>query len=66
MEARGYKRIHGAATVAFVGLWGLAVPTGWINSVAFISHISMAALVYAAWSAWQSTRTEVKQDEGAA
>lgn len=63
MGARGWKRLHGWFTVGFVGLWALAIPTGWIHSVTFVSHVSMLALVYAALSAWQSGRTEVKQDE---
>jgi len=37
-----------------VVLWGLATYTGWINSVAFVSHISMLALVVAFISAWRS------------
>ncbi len=46
-------------------LWPIATFAGWINSSAFISHISLAALVLAAFGAWQSTRVEVIQDEDA-
>lgn len=63
MGAVGWKRTHGVAAVVFVCIWVLAVPTGWIHSVVFVSHMSMLALVYTAVSAWQSGRTEVKQDE---
>ena len=31
-------------------LWWLAVENGWVDSVAFVSHISMLALVFAAVS----------------
>lgn len=31
--------------VSSLVLWAVAIPTGWVNSVAFVSHISMAALV---------------------
>lgn len=31
-------------------LWVIAVPTGWVNSTAFVSHISMAALLFSAIS----------------
>ena len=34
--------------VGSVVLWALAVLTGWIDSVEFVSHVSMLALVYAA------------------
>jgi hypothetical protein len=37
--------------------------TGWINSVAYVSHLSQAALVLGSWSAWQATRVEAPQDE---
>lgn len=63
MSARGWRRVHGWATLGFLALWGVAIPTGWINSVAFVSHISMIALAYAALSAWQAGRAEVKVDE---
>lgn len=63
MSARGWRALHGWATVAFLALWGVAILTGWIESVKFVSHVSMVALAYASLSAWQACRTEVKQDE---
>lgn len=63
MSARGWRRAHGIAAVVFTVLWAISIPTGWIHSIVFISHVSMVALVYAALSAWQSGRTEVKVDE---
>jgi hypothetical protein len=35
----------------------------WLNSVAFVSHLSAVALILGSWSSWQSARVEVKQDE---
>jgi hypothetical protein len=43
--------------------WGVAEVTGWINSVAFISRISMAFGIYAVWSAEETAQVAVKQDE---
>lgn len=63
VSARGWRRLHGWATIVFFALWGVAVLTGWIDSVKFVSHVSMLALVYAGVSAWQSGRAEVKIDE---
>lgn len=65
ISAQWIKRIHGFHVFLFVGIWIAAVPTGWINSVAFVSHMSMWALVYTAVSAWQGSRTEVKQEVNA-
>jgi hypothetical protein len=34
--------------VASIVVWIIAIPTGWLYSVAFVSHVSMAALAFAA------------------
>jgi hypothetical protein len=43
-------------------LWAVAIPIGWISSVAFISHVTMATAVLTSFAAWASGRVEVKQD----
>lgn len=63
MNGRVWKWIHFVFIFVFAAIWIAAVPTGWIHSVTFVSHMSMAALVYAAVSAWQAARTEQKEDE---
>lgn len=55
--------IHGGFAILWFVLWMVAIPLGWLQQVTFVSHMSMAALVYASVSAWQGSRTEVKQDE---
>jgi len=57
------RRIHATAAVLFVALWVLAAVVGWVNSPAFIAHMSMTALVYAALTGWQGARAEKKADE---
>lgn len=42
-------------------LWGAATWLGWVQSVVFISHISMAALLIEVFLAWQNARVEVRQ-----
>lgn len=42
-------------------LWGFATWNGWINSVAFVSHMSMLALVVSFIAAW---RADVPDKEG--
>ncbi len=35
--------------------------TGWVNSVVYVSALSLWALVSGHWSAWQAARVEVNQ-----
>jgi len=59
------RRVNGWFTIFWVAMIPVSVATGWINSVAFVSGISLWALVAAHWSAWQSARVEVKQEDEA-
>lgn len=64
MNPRVLRRIHGTATA----MWAvLAVPTVllWRQSIPWLSFMSVWALVSSHFSAWQASRTEVKQDEEA-
>jgi hypothetical protein len=36
---------------------------GWLNSVIYVSALSLWALVSGHWAAWQAARTEVQQQE---
>ncbi len=49
--------------VALLVLWPVATLTGWITSVAFVSHISMAAFIVAVAACIETSRVEVKQEE---
>lgn len=49
-RARKLLWINAAALVLSVALWIIAAFTGWLESVTFVSHVSMAALVLAAVS----------------
>lgn len=62
MDGQFWKWMHFVGIFIVIGIWILAIPTGWIQSVTFVSHISMAALVLAEISSWQGSRTEQKQD----
>lgn len=63
MNGKTLKNIHLGAVVFFIGLWAAAAIFGWVESVVFVSHVSMVALVLAEISAWQAARTEEKEDE---
>lgn len=63
MDGQKWKLVHGGLFLFWIALWIVASLTGWIESVAFVSHISMIALVLASVSSWQAARTEEKEDE---
>lgn len=62
-QARVLRAIHGGLVIFWILLWIVAAFTGWVKSVMFVSHLSLAALVLASAAAWQATRTEVKEDD---
>lgn len=63
MSGRFWKYLHLAGIIFFLALWLVASLVGWIESVRFVSHVSMAALVLAELSAWQAARVEQKEDK---
>lgn len=63
MSGRFWKWMHFVGIFMMLALWAIATLTGLVKSVTFVSHVSMLALVLAEFSAWQSSRTEQKQDK---
>ena len=63
MTGNTWKWIHFVAIIFFVALWAAAWHFRWVESVVFVSHVSMVALVLAEIGAWQASRTEAKQDK---
>jgi len=57
------RAFHGWCTLFWLPFTLLAFSLGWLNSVTFVSLISMVALFLGSFSAWQAARTEVKQDQ---
>lgn len=57
------RAFHGWSTAFWIPFTLLAFMMGWLESVTFVSLISMLALFLGSFSAWQASRTEVKQDE---
>lgn len=49
-RARKLLIVNVVALVVSIVLWAVAAIVGWLESVAFVSHISMGALVLAAIS----------------
>ena len=56
------RQVNGWLTIFWIGMIPVSVATGWIHSVAYISALSLWALVSGHWSAWQAARVEVAQD----
>lgn len=62
-NGRFLRNFHGCLVVFWIALWIYASITGLVNSVAFISHLSIVALVLASAASWQAARIEEKEDD---
>jgi hypothetical protein len=57
------RRVNGWLAIFWVLVIPIAYEAGWLTSVAFVSALSLWALVSGHWSAWQAARVEVAQQE---
>jgi hypothetical protein len=57
------RRINGWLTIFWIIMIPVSIATGWVESVKYVSALSLWALVSGHWSAWQAARVEVKQEE---
>lgn len=57
------RRLNGWATILWIAMIPISYYAGWLNSVTYVSALSLWALVSGHLSAWQAARVEVKQDE---
>jgi hypothetical protein len=55
------RRVNGWLTVAWLVMIPVSIALGWLSSVAYVSALSLWALVSGHWSAWQAARVEVNQ-----
>jgi hypothetical protein len=55
------RRVNGWLTIFWLVMIPVSVMTHWINSVQYVSALSLWALVSGHWSAWQAARVEVEQ-----
>lgn len=56
------RAFHGWCTILWVPITIVAFFFGWLESVTFVSLVSMLALFLGSFSSWQAARTEVKQE----
>jgi hypothetical protein len=59
------RRLNGWLTIFWIVMIPLSIVTGWIHSVAYVSALSLWALVSGHWSTWQAARVEVTQQQEA-
>jgi hypothetical protein len=59
------RKVNGWLTIAWLLMVPIALVTGWIYSIAFISAISIYANVAGHMAAWQAARVETIQNQDA-
>ncbi len=59
------RRLNGWLTMFWIAMIPISFAMGWLNSVVYVSALSLWALVSGHWSAWQAARVEVAQDAAA-
>ena len=59
------RRVNGWLTVFWIVMIPVSIATGWVESVVYVSALSLWALVSGHWAAWQAARGEVKQEQEA-
>jgi hypothetical protein len=56
------RRVNGWLTMFWLAMIPASIAFGWLNSVVYLSALSLWALVSGHWSAWQAARVEVAQE----
>jgi hypothetical protein len=62
-DPRFMRRLNGWLTIGWVVMIPISYGLGWLRSVAFVSALSLWALVSGHWSTWQAARVEVAQQK---
>jgi len=60
------RRLNGWLTIFWIVMIPVSLVMHWVNSVVYVSALSLWALVSGHWSAWQAARVEVEQQAEAA
>ncbi len=60
------RRVNGWFTIFWIAMIPVSIAFGLLSSVAYVSALSLWALVSGHWSAWQAARVEVAQQSQAA
>src|SRR5690349_24838799 len=59
------RRVNGWMTMFWVAMIPISYAAGWLQSVTYVSALSLWALVSGHWSSWQAARVEVAQERAA-
>lgn len=59
------RRVNGWLAILWILMIPVSLMMGWLDSVVYVSALSLWALVSGHWSAWQAARVEVAQMEDA-
>ncbi len=59
------RRVNGWLAIFWIVMMPTSMWQGWLNSVVYVSALSVWALVSGHWSAWQAARVEVRRHEEA-
>lgn len=62
-DAKFMRRINGWLAIIWIIMIPIAYFMHWLESVTFVSALSLWALVAGHWSAWQASRVEVEQQK---
>jgi len=57
------RRLNGWLTVFWIAMIPVSYELGWLKSVAYVSALSLWALVSGHWATWQAARVEVTQQK---
>lgn len=63
MKGRTLAKVHLVRAIIYVCLWVAATTFGWVAITAFVSHVSMLALVEAAIMGWTAAKAEKAAEE---
>lgn len=59
------RRLNGWLTIFWVVMIPVSYELGWLKKVAYVSALSLWALVSGHWATWQAARVEVTQQKQA-
>lgn len=59
------RALHGWSIIMWAAVWVVASEPvfAWVESIRFISHVTMATALLTSFAAWCAARVEVRQEE---
>ena len=62
-DAKFLRKFHGWTTIFWIVMIPISLFLGWLESVTYVSALSLWALVASHWAAWQASRVEEKEEK---